>query len=245
MSLSDFIVLVKYLSDFIVHEKTKLSLLAVFIVLLPVSILCILFVFLGESLKSLNDIQGFLAFAAILIALLIALLTWSYEKSFINYNRHLQQNGYLQLLIIKLDYLARDGVMKIFKQECRISTVDWAIQLTFEGNLPSHKLPDVGADFFARVLDEKINGKSTFELKKALFFIRDKTEMANFWLEYIIQNEIALINSSEENKTVLKEKLQEAFKLFKGVTPEIKQWAGKTKKHITDEFKVEPLVDEE
>ena len=94
------------------------------------------------------------------------------------------QKDLLRSILVMLDFLAGDGKRMILGKESGISHINWLEESLKKNEAPAHPILEIDADFFAKNLDSDIDGRSTTELKAALYFIRDKCIMINQWLPY-------------------------------------------------------------
>jgi hypothetical protein len=176
------------------------------------------------SIKFIEDNKGLFSLAGIFLAFL-----YFAQSSHSERRRHLlNQIGLLKSLLIRLEYLAGEDVMKIFGKPRRISHTRWYIETLFQGKIPTHKILELDADFFASNLDYEIAGKSTYELKKSLYYARDKILMINFWSQKLLK----ILEIPDKKR---KEELLKRYKIFvseplldlQKLIPEIKSYIEK------------------
>lgn len=188
-------------------------------------------------LETVNRAIGIVA----ILALIFSLTIWcvNYALRLLEHKR--KQEQYLLLLLAKLRYLAGEGSMKIFGVPMRISIVDWYSNALSKGKLPTHKIPEIDAEFFVHALDNTIDKKPTFELKKALYLIQDMIAKENQWVEYSLN----LRTQSGEDMQLKTPKQQEAMKLIRDAVLGVNFLSKITMQHIIETFAVELPVDEE
>lgn len=223
-----------------IQKENKIFVVSLIIFFIPIIFLYFWFFPTGKEklfFDIMNEWQGFFT----LYAILFAYVLWSVDYFYKRYIHREEQERYLQLLLLKIEYLSKSGIMRIFGEEQRISVVDWYQKVISVGGLPTHRLPSIDADFFARVLDNTIDGKSTLELKKALFFIRDKIEMANYWLDYMWNNDFEIEHVENERKQYIINHLKKAQSFLEEATVTLKNFSAETRIHIEERFGIKTL----
>lgn len=150
-------------------------------------------------------------------------------------DNHLKnQKDLLRSLLIRLEYLAGEDVMRIFGEPMRISHLKW--YLTAEG-IPTHKVLEIDPDFFASKLDHEIMNEPTHELKKSLYYVKDKVNMINYWNEKRL--EIALEpNISENSKNDKEIRIKKCTIFVKEALDDLEKFIPKIKSHIQTKFRI-------
>ncbi|MDD5162730.1 MAG: hypothetical protein PHD95_00815 [Candidatus ainarchaeum sp.] len=217
--------------DFIAQQKKEL--IPIFIMMSFPTLFYLLAVFFNKEqifLGEVNKAQGLLAIFAIVFAVGL----WRIDLLFKIFNHRKKQEQYLQLLLVKLDYVS-GGILTVFGESVRPSITDSYLQTLSFQSVPAIKIPNLDADYFARVLDNKIDNKSSFDLKKALYLIQDTVDLANSWIEFLMKNKLCLPRNNNEKQMILSNG-KEAIELIATAVSGLKSLSQKTAQYITETF---------
>ncbi len=208
-------------------------------------VIALIYFFITSTISSatLNQIEGFVS----LIALLIAILVFFFDLHFKRIDHYKNQKELLTTVLIQIRYLG-DGTEEKILGRPRKSHAKWLEEVTSKlketnGFVPPHDILEINADFFSNALDSEFESKSTMELKKSLYFIRDKSRICNYFRTFLhslmVAKETLPVDSQYvATRTVLESDLKVVLASLEKVSKEIQEICSDITQHINSEFGV-------